>query len=87
MDVISYTEARQHLAATMDQVVSDAAPLLITRQKAAPVVMMSLEEFNSMNETMYLLGNPANAEHLRRSIADIEAGKTTRVDLEDLNRL
>ncbi len=49
--------------------------------------MMSLEEFNSMNETMYLLGNPANAEHLRRSIADIEAGKTTRVDLEDLNRL
>ncbi len=87
MDVISYTEARQHLAATMDKVVSDAAPLLITRQKAAPVVMMSLEEFNSMNETMYLLGNPANAEHLRRSIADIEAGKTTRVDLEDLNRL
>ena len=87
MDVISYTEARQHLAAAMDKVVSDAAPLLITRQKAAPVVMMSLEEFNSMNETMYLLGNPANAEHLRRSIADIEAGKTTRVDLEDLNRL
>lgn len=87
MDVISYTEARQHLAATMDKVVSDAAPLLITRQKAAPVVMMSLEEFNSMNETMYLLGNPANAEHLRRSIADIEAGKTTRVDLEDLSRL
>ncbi len=87
MDVISYTEARQHLAATMDKVVSDAAPLLITRQKAAPVVMMSLEEFNSMNETMYLLGNPANAEHLRRSIADIEAGKTTRVDLEDLTRL
>lgn len=87
MDVISYTEARQHLAATMDKVVSNAAPVIITRQKAEPVVMMSLEEFNSLRETMYLLGNPANAEHLRQGMAAIEAGKTTRVALEDLSRL
>jgi Phd_YefM. len=48
---------------------------------------MSLEDFNSMQETMYLLGNPANAERLRRSVADIEAGKTRRFSLEELKDL
>ena len=86
MDIISYTEARQNLAATMDKV-SDGDVVIITRRKAEAVVMISLEDFNSMRETMYLLGNPANAEALRRGIADIEAGKTTRVTLEELSRL
>ena len=87
MNTISYTEARQNLAATMDSVVNRRDIVIITRQKAAPVVMMSLEDFNSMQETMYLLGNPANAEHLRKGIADIESGKTTRVTLEELSAL
>ena len=68
MNTISYTEARQNLAATMDSVVSSRDIVIITRQKAEPVVMMSLEDFNSMRETAYLLGNPANAEHLRKGI-------------------
>jgi antitoxin YefM len=83
MEAISYTAARQNLAATMDKVI-DGDTVIITRQKAGAVVMMSLEDFNSMQETMYLLGNPANAEHLRKSIADLEAGKGIEVRLEDL---
>ena len=87
MEAISYTAARQNLAATMDKIIEGHDTVIITRQKAGAVVMMSLEDFNGMQETMYLLGNPANAEHLRKSIADIKAGKTTRVTLEELSSL
>lgn len=84
MDAISYTAARQNLSATMNKVIDEHEPVIITRQKAGAVVMMSLEDFNSIQETMYLLGSPANAEHLRQSIADLEAGKGLEVRLEDL---
>ena len=84
MDVISYTDARQNLAATMDKVIDGHDAVIITRQNAGAVVMISLEDFNSMQETMYLLGNPANAERLRKSIAELEAGKGVEVRLEDL---
>jgi len=84
MEAISYTAARQNLAATMDRVIEGHDTVIITRQKAGAVVMMSLADFNSMQETMYLLGNPANAERLRRAVADIEAGKGIEVGLEDL---
>ena len=84
MDVISYTDARQNLAATMDKVIDGHDAVIITRQKAGAVVMNSLEDFNSMQETMYLLGNPANAERLRKSSAELEAGKGVEVRLEDL---
>ncbi|MDR2488925.1 MAG: type II toxin-antitoxin system prevent-host-death family antitoxin [Desulfovibrio sp.] len=87
MEAISYTAARRNLAATMDRIIEGHDTVIITRQKAGAVVMMSLEDFNGMQETMYLLGNPANAERLRTSIAGIEAGKTTRVTLEELNSL
>ena len=84
MDAITYTAARQHLAQTMDAVCENHTPIIITRQKADPVVMMSLADFNSIQETAYLLGNPANAEVLRASIADAEQGKLTTVSLDDL---
>lgn len=84
MQTISYTAARQNLAETMDKVIEGHDVVIITRQKAGAVVMMSLEDFNSMQETMYLLGNPANAERLRRAVADLEAGKGIEVGLEDL---
>ena len=84
MNAISYTAARQNLAKTMDKVIQDHDAIIITRQKAGAVVMMSLEDFNSMQETMYLLGNPANAAHLRKSIAELEADKGIEVTLDDL---
>jgi antitoxin YefM len=87
MDAITYTAARQDLAGTMDAVCDSHVPVVITRQKARPVVLMSLEDFNGMQETLYLLGNPANAEHLRASLADIEAGRVTLVALADLKKL
>lgn len=87
MEAISYTAARQNLAATMDKVIDGHDAVIITRQNAGAVVMMSLEDFNSMQETMYLLGNPANADRLRKSVADIESGKTRAFTFEELEQL
>ena len=87
MEAISYTAARQNLAETMDKVIEGHDTVIITRQKAGAVVMMSLEDYNSMQETMYLLGNPANAERLRRAVAEVDAGKVTEMSLDDLDAL
>ena len=84
MDAITYTAARQNLAQTMDAVCENHTPIVITRQKAEAVVMMSLADFNSIQETAYLLGSPANAERLRASVADAESGKVHNVSLADL---
>ena len=75
MDAISYTAARANLARTMADVCNDHAPVIITRKSEAPVVMMSLEDYNSMQETTYLLRSPANARELLESIAELESGK------------
>lgn len=75
MDAISYTAARANLAKTMEQVCNDHAPVIITRKREAPVVMISLEDYQAMEETAYLLRSPANALHLLESIAELEAGK------------
>lgn len=74
MDAITYSYAREHLAAMMNRVCEDSAPIIITRQKAKPVVLMSLEDYNSIQETAYLLRSQANAERLRASIAGAKAG-------------
>lgn len=75
MNAISYTVARTNLAKTMEQVCNDHAPVIITRKKEAPVVMISLEDYQTMEETAYLLRSPANARHLLESIAELETGK------------
>jgi antitoxin YefM len=81
MDAISYTSARANLASTMEQVCNDHAPIIITRKSEAPVVMMSLEDYQAMEETTYLLRSPANARNLLESIAELEAGKGTEYTL------
>ena len=75
MDAISYTSARANLAKTMANVCSDHSPIIITRKSEDPVVMISLEDYNAMKETTYLLRSPANARNLLDSIAELEAGK------------
>ena len=81
MDAISYTAARANLASTMAQVCDDHAPIIITRKSESPVVMMSLEDYNAMQETTYLLRSPANARKLLESIAELEQDKGTQKEL------
>ncbi len=81
MENISYTAIRKDLAKTMDRVCEDHTPLVITRQNAKPVVMLSLEDYESWEETMYLLRSPANAAALMESIAQDKAGQVTERDL------
>jgi antitoxin YefM len=72
---VSYTELRSNLAAYMDQVCDDRAPLVVTRQNARSVVMLSEEEYEGLLETVHLLKSPANAARLLRSIKEADEGK------------
>jgi len=81
MDAISYTSARANLARTMEKVCEDHAPVIITRKSENPVVMMSLEDYQAMEETTYLLRSPANARQLLESIAELESGRGIEKDL------
>jgi antitoxin YefM len=82
MDAVTYTQARQNFSATMKKVCDDHAPLIITRQSEPPVVMMSLEDYNAMEETFYLMRSPENAKRLSKAISDIKAGQ--KVEAHDL---
>lgn len=81
MDVVSYSEARKNLKAVMDRVVDDSDFTIVTRQRGEPVVMVSMSEWNSIQETAHLLSSPRNAERLRASIGELEAGKVTEQEL------
>ena len=86
MNVKSYTHVRQHLAEVMDEVCEQRAPVVVTRQGADSVVMMSLDEFRALEETLHLLRSPRNADRLLRSIADADAGRLVERDLSDSDR-
>ena len=75
MEAISYSSVREKLAETMERVCDDHEPIIITRQNSRSVVMMSLEDYNAIEETAYLLRSPANAENLRESIKQYQEGK------------
>jgi antitoxin YefM len=68
MRIVSFTEARNGLKGVLDQVVNDADYTVITRRDSEDAVVMSLDSYNSLMETVYLLKSPKNAEHLRKSI-------------------
>ena len=75
MRAISYTSARGNLAKTMKSVCENHDPVLITRNKSESVVMLSLEDYDSLHETNYLLQSPANARRLCESIDELDKGK------------
>jgi antitoxin YefM len=81
MDVITSTALRENLSKVLDEVCNSAAPLIVTRQNARPVVLISLEEFRSIEETMHLLSSPANAERLLESIDQLNAGNGVHHDI------
>ena len=84
MTAISYTAARENLASTMNKVCEDHAPIIITRNRDQAVVMMSLEDFEALEETAYLLKSPKNAKRIMSAIAQLDAGKGVerKVDLD-----
>lgn len=75
MTAISYTAARNKLAKTMTKVCQDHDPVIITRQNSESVVMLSLEDYESLCETSYLLQSPKNAKRLLHSIDELSSGK------------
>ncbi len=77
MDAITYTKARASLAETMERVCEDHAPVIITKKEEHAVVMISLEDYRSMEETTYLLRSPKNARRLLESMAQLEGGGGT----------
>jgi antitoxin YefM len=84
MRAITYTAARDHLASTMDRVCSDHNPVIITRKRDQAVVMMSLEDYESLQETAYLLRSPANAKRLSEGIEQLERGQGVMKELSEL---
>ena len=83
MKIVTFSEARNRLKAIFDQVVNDADYTVITRRDAEDAVVMSLDYFNSLLETVHLLKSPANAAHLERSITQYKQGQTAEHDLID----
>lgn len=83
MKVVTFSEARNKLKAVLDRVVDDADYTVITRRDTDDAVVMSLDYFNSLMETVYLLESPANAASLKRSIAQYKEGQVTVRDLLD----
>ena len=81
MNTISYSQARSRLAETLDKVCDDHAPVIITRRNAGSVVMMSLADYQALEETTYLLRSPKNARRLLESVDEIESGGGTPKDL------
>jgi len=83
MKAINFTEARNNLKSVLDKVVDDVEYTIITRRDAEDAVVMSLDSFNSLMETVHLLNSPANAAHLARSIEQYRSGRTSERKLID----
>ena len=83
MRVINFSDARNQFKQVIDQVVSDCDIAIISRRDAEDAVVMSLDTYNSMMETMHLLKSPANLKHLEKSLAQYRKGQTKSKDLVD----
>jgi antitoxin YefM len=81
MNAVTYSQARSDLAKTMDRVCDDHSPIIITRKSQRSVVMISLEDYQALEETAYLLRSPKNARRLLESIAELQSGGGTEREL------
>jgi antitoxin YefM len=84
MRVVSFTEARNGLKSVLDQVVDDVDYTVITRRDAEDAVVMSMDHYNSLMETVHLLKSPSNAAHLAKSIEQYMSDKTNERDIIDV---
>ena len=76
MKIVNFSEARNQLKSVLDRVIDDADYTVITRRDAEDAVVMSLDQFNGLMETVRLLNSPANVAHLSKSIQQYRAGET-----------
>jgi antitoxin YefM len=81
MDVISYTDARASLKDVMDRVIHDRVEVVVTRKKREAVVVISLDEYNAIQETLHLQKSPENARRLQAAITQLTAGNGVEHDL------
>ena len=81
MKAITYTAARQNLAKTMEKVCKDHVPVIVTRKSSNSVVIISLEDYEALEETAYLLRSPKNTRRLIESITQLENGKGSEKEL------
>lgn len=75
MDAVNYSSLRQNLKKYLDSVFNDHEPLIVTRKNDENVVILSVDDFNALNETQYLLSTKNNAEHLQNSLSQLRSGK------------
>ena len=75
MKVVNYSEFRSNLAENLNAVNDDGDTVVVSRSKGKTVVVMSLEEYNSINETLYLNSSPANRKRLEQAVKNMEQGK------------
>ena len=83
MRVVNFTDARNRLKSILDQVVNDADYTVIARRDAEDAVVMSLDQFNGLMETVHLLKSPANVAHLAKSIKQYRSGQVENYSLVD----
>lgn len=83
MKSITISQAETNFRETVKRILEDVEPTIVTTESGESIVMLSLEEFNAWQETLYLLSTPANAEHLRKSIAEDQAGFASEQELSD----
>ena len=81
MNAVNYTDLRQHLKIHMDKVYEDHEPLIVTRKNNQNVVMISLDDYNSLTETQYLLSSEKNAIRLKKSLEDARNGNAALHEL------
>ncbi len=84
MEATTYTAVRQNLAKTMDKVCRDHSPVIVTRQKSESVVIMSLADYEALEETAYLLRSPRNAQRLEDAVEELNRGGGVRRELLDI---
>lgn len=83
MKTMTYTQTRENFATTLDAVLADREEVVVTRAGKEPVVIVSLEDYESLKETAYLLRNPVNARRLFTSIERLEGGQGSERDLAE----
>jgi antitoxin YefM len=83
MNALTYTSTRQHFAEVMRQVNDDHEPVIVTSQRGKPVVIISLDDYQSLEETAYLLRNPTGAKRLLESVEELRIGGGVVKELPD----